>query len=326
MKAIKITVKGLLINTLDVYLDEINELMTVFSSAKRFAFKRLVENKIKKGELEKLISHKYGINIRQSKDAVESARQMIASQKALVKDYYENYSKKVKGIERQLEKAKSKKKIYGLTKKLDKRKEKLKFYKEHLDNNTIPKIIFGGRKNFVRRCKGLISNEEWKDLRDNNYYSRGDKTKKGNPNLRIVIKNNMTFLEISTLRKTNSNRAVKIQVPLYLPQKLSKKTGKVNGRNYRHMVLDYLLTGEAYQVELIKKNNKIYCHITIDESKISDYKEEFNIYNGVIGIDTNPDGLALTKLDKDGNYKWSVYLKESELLYARTNRRENICG
>ncbi|WP_202709622.1 hypothetical protein [Sporosalibacterium faouarense] len=26
-----------------------------------------------------------------------------------------------------------------------------------------------------------------------------NKTKKGNPNLRIIIKNNMTFLEISTL-------------------------------------------------------------------------------------------------------------------------------
>lgn len=326
MKSIKITIKGVLINILDENLDEINKLVTVFSSAKRFAFKRLVEDNIKKGELEKLISHKYGINIRQSKDAVESARQTIASQKALVKDYYENYSKKVKTIERQLEKAKSKKKIHALTKKIDKRKKKRDFYKEHLDSKTIPKIIFGGRKNFIKRCKGLISNEEWKNLRDNNYYSRGDKTKKGNPNLRIVIKNNMTFLEISTLKKTKSNRSVKIQAPLYLPQKLSKKTGKINGRNYRQMVLDYLLTGEAYQVELIKKNNKIYCHITIDESKIREYKEEFSIHNGVIGIDTNPDGLALTRLDKDGNYKWSVYLKESELLYSRTNRRENLCG
>lgn len=324
--AIKITIKGVFINVLNEHLDEINRLMTVFSSAKRFAFKRLLEGKIKKGELEKLISHKYGINIRQSKDAVESARQTIASQKSLAKDYYESYLKKVKAIEKQLKKAKSKEKINALTKKLDKRKKKLEFYKEHLDNGTIPKIIFGGRKNFIRRCKGLITNEEWKNLRDNNYYSRGDKTKKGNPNLRVIIKNNMTFLEISTLNRDENNRAIKIRVPLYLPQKLSKKTGKINGRNYRQMVLDYLLTGEAYHVELIRKKSKIYCHITIDESKINEYKEEFNLYNGVIGIDTNPDGLALTRLDKDGNYKWSVYLKESELLYARTNRRDNLCG
>ncbi|MCR1971843.1 IS200/IS605 family accessory protein TnpB-related protein [Clostridium sporogenes] len=323
---IKVTVRGLLINISKENMNEIDDLMTVFSSAKRFTFKRLLENKMKKGEIEKLVSKKYGLNIRQSKDAVESARQTIASQKVSVKEYYENYSQKVRIVENQLKKAKSNKKINALTKKLEKRKKKQDFYKNHIDNNTIPKIVFGGRKNFIRRCKGLISNKEWKSLRDNNYYSRGDKTKKGNPNLRIIVKNNMTFLEISTLKKTESNRAVKINVPLYLPQKLSKKTGKINGRNYRQMVLGYLLTGEAYQVELIRKNEKVYCHITIDENKIKEYKEEFNLYNGVIGIDTNPDGLALTRLDKDGNYKWCVYLKEPELLYARSNRRENLCG
>lgn len=113
VNVIKVTVRGLLINTFDEHIEEVDELITVFSSAKRFAFKRLLENKMKKGEIEKLISSKYNLNIRQSKD---------------------------------------------------------------------------------------------------------------------------------------------------------------------------------------------------------------------IGIDTNPDGLALTRLDKDGNYKWSVYLKEPELLYARTNRRENLCG
>ena len=40
------------------------------------------------------------------------------------------------------------------------------------------------------------------------------------------------------------------------------------------MILDYLLTGEAYKVELIRKNGKIYCHITIDESKLREYTEE----------------------------------------------------
>lgn len=322
----RITIKALLINTSNESKEIIDELMTVFSSAKRFAYKRLLEEELKKGEIEKPISHKYGLNIRQSKDAVESARQLIASQGVLIKDYHANYTKKVKVIESQIKKAKSKNKIESLTRKLDKRKVKQEFYKNHIDNKTIPKIIFGGRDNFIKRCKGLITNKEWKDLRDNNYYSRGDKTKKGNPNLRIIENKGITFLEISTLKKTETNRAIKIRVPVYLPQKLSKKTGKVNGRNYKQMILDYLETGEAYQVELIRRNGKIYCHITIDESKIREYTEENSIYNGIIGIDTNPDGLALTRLDRFGNYKWSVYLKRSELLYTRTNKRENLCG
>ena len=322
----RITVKALLINTSNESKEIIYELMTVFSSAKRFAYKRLLEKKLKKGEIEKQISHKYGLNIRQSKDAVESARQLIASQGALIKDYHADYTKKVKVIENQIKKSKSKKKIESLTRKLAKRKVKQELYKNHIDNKTIPKIIFGGKENFIKRCKGLITNKEWKNLRDNNYYSRGDKTKKGNPNLRIIENKGITFLEISSLKKTETNRAIKIRVPVYLPQKLSKKTGKINGRNYKQMILDYLQTGEAYQVELIRKNSKIYCHITIDESKIREYTEENNIYNGVIGIDTNPDGLALTRLDRFGNYKWSVYLKKSQLLYTRTNKRDNLCG
>lgn len=288
----KVTVRGILINVNKEARFEINRLMTVFSSAQRYGFKRILEGKMRDGE----------------------------------KDSYDNFSNKVNQVENQLKKAKSQNRKNQLNKRLEKLKKKQQIYKEHIDNNTIPKVIFGGRKNFIKRCKNQISNEEWKELRDNNYYSRGDKTKKGNPNLRIIVKNNMTFLEISTLNKDKNNRAIKIQVPLYLPQKQSKKTGKINGRNYRQMVLDYLETGEAYKVELIKKEDKIYVHITIDESKIREYKEIYTKNNGIIGIDTNPDGFALTKVDKDGNYRWSTYLKQHELLYARTNRRDNLCG
>ena len=322
----KVTVRGILINVNKEARFEINRLMTVFSSAQRYGFKRTLEGKMRDGEIEKEISKKYGLNIRQSKDALKKAKQIINSQKILVKNSYDNFSKKVNQVENQLKKAKSQNRKNQLNKKLEKLKKKQQIYKEHMDNNTIPKVIFGGRKNFIKRCKGQISNEEWKELRDNNYYSRGDKTKKGNPNLRIIVKNNMTFLEISTLNKDKNNRAIKIQVPLYLPQKQSKKTGKINGRNYRQMVLDYLETGEAYKVELIKKEGKIYVHITIDESKIREYKEIYTKDNGIIGIDTNPDGFALTKVDRNGNYRWSTYLKQHELLYARTNRRDNLCG
>lgn len=322
----KTTVRAVLINISEESEIEINRLMTVFSSAIRYGFNRLLEGKEKDGEIEKDISIKYGLNIRQSKDALKKANEIVKSQKELVKENYNNYSKKVKTVEKQIEKAKSDKKINALNKKLDKRKKQEEYYKDHIDNGTIPKVIFGGRNNFIKRCKGQITNEEWKDLRDNNYYSRGDKTKGGNPNLRIIVKEGMTFLEISTLDRDKRNWAVKIQVEVYLPQKLSKKTGRINGNNYRQKVLDYIETGEAYKVELIKKQGQIYCHITIDESKTKEYRVIHTLDNGVIGIDTNPDGLALTRLDRDLNYKWSRYLKEHELLFARTNRRDNICG
>jgi predicted transposase len=46
VKAIKTTVKAVLISPSKEQLNEINILMTVFSSSKRFAFKRLIEGSI----------------------------------------------------------------------------------------------------------------------------------------------------------------------------------------------------------------------------------------------------------------------------------------
>jgi len=169
----------------------------------------------------------------------------------------------------------------------------------------------------------LITSKEWKDSRNNRFYSRGDKSKGGNVNLRVVIKDSMSYLEISTLEKAATNRDIKVLIPIYLPQKLSKKTGKVNGVHYRDMFLEYLTTGEAYQVELIKRNDKYYAHITFEMSKT---KPIYTGHNGMIGIDTNPDGFALTMIDNKGNYKCHTYLKQHELLYCKGNRRENLCG
>lgn len=317
--------KAILVNETNNQKQIIDNMMLVFCTAIRFSFKRLLENNIKINELEKIVSKKYNLNIRQSKDAVESARQTILSQKELIKMNYEDYSNKCKAIEKILKGKKkiSEKKKNALLKKLDKRQRKANYFKNFIDTNTIPSVTFGTKEMFIRRCKGLISKEEWSDCRNNRFYSRGDKSKNGNPNLRIIIKNNISFLEISTLEKTSTNRAIKIQVPIYLPQKLSKKTGKANGINYREMFLSHLASGEAYQVEILKRNNKYYCHITFDLQK---QKPVYTGRNGIIGIDTNPDGFALTMIDNKGNYKWHTYLKQHELLYARANRRENLCG
>lgn len=325
MRIVKVTMKAVLINETDEEKSILDNMMLVFCTAIRYSFKRLLENNTKISELEKYVANKYNLNIRQSKDAVESARQTILSQKELVKMNYEDYCNKVKAIEKILnDKNKiSDKKRNALISKLDKRQRKVNYFKSFIDTNTIPTVTFGTKEMFIKRCKGLISNKEWSNCRNNRIYSRGDKTKNGNPNLRVIVKNGMSYLEISTLEKTSTNRAIKIQVPIYLPQKLSKKTGKVNGNNYRDLFLNHLNTGEAYQVEILKRNGKYYCHITFELPKV---EAIYTGHKGIMGIDTNPDGFALTMIDNKGNYKWNTHLKQHELLYARTNRRENLCG
>lgn len=36
---------------------------------------------------------------------------------------------------------------------------------------------------------------------------------------------------------------------------------------YKEMFLNHLIKGEAYQVEILKRNNKYYCHITFEMQK-----------------------------------------------------------
>lgn len=323
MRTVKITMRAVLINIGHEQKQTIDELMTVFCSAIRYSFNRIIEG-MKILDIEKDVARKYSLNSRQGKDAVENARQTIESQKELVKMEYDNYTKKVETIEKQLQKQNiSQKKRNALLKKIDKRIRKQQYYKNFIDTSTIPPVTFGTKNLFIKRCKGLITKEEWQSARSNRIYSRGDKTKGGNPNLRVVIINNMSYLEISTLEKTKTNRAIKIRVPIYLPQKRSKNTGTVNGIDYRSLFLEHLTTGEAYQVEIIRKDDKYYCHITFS---LPENERVYTGHNGIIGIDTNPDGLALTMIDNKGNYKWHRYLKQHELLYARSNRRKNLCG
>jgi predicted transposase len=66
---VKVTIKAVLINIDEEKINIINDLMTVFCSAVRYSFKRILEN-IKISDIEKDVAFKYRLNIRQSKDAV----------------------------------------------------------------------------------------------------------------------------------------------------------------------------------------------------------------------------------------------------------------
>ncbi|MGH4138327.1 IS200/IS605 family accessory protein TnpB-related protein [Clostridium sp.] len=337
----KITSRCLLYNPSIEHFQIIVNMMEHFCPAKHYAYKRLEENRFnaefKIHNLDNIISKKYKLNSRQSKDAIEQARQTLISQEKLLELNITEYEGKVEAILKKFDKGVKADKRQGLISKLDKRLRKLCTYLNYKRNNTLPKVIFGSKDNFYSRCKGKISKEEYQLRRNNHFVSRGDKTKKGNPNLRIVIKNGESFLEITTLECTVKEPRLKtdgtytklkpiykkILTPIYIPQKLSVKTGKINGFDYKSALLTQVAKEEPYQVELLLKEGKIYAHVTFNLAKTDLICTGHSF---TIGIDTNPDGLALTMIDNKGNYKWHHYLKNSELLTASGNRRTNLCG
>src|SRR5665648_561456 len=93
----KTTMKAVLTDLTNEQKTLLDHMMLVFCTAIRYSFKRQLEGQVI-GDLEKVVAHKYNLNIRQAKDAVESARQTIVSQHELVKLYHGNYSKKVEAL------------------------------------------------------------------------------------------------------------------------------------------------------------------------------------------------------------------------------------
>jgi len=158
------------------------------------------------------------------------------------------------------------------------------------------KVIFGRAKEFKRRKNKVISHEEYIANRDKSIYSRGDRTKTGNPNIRIVG---------NKLRITVGKRQF-IEYNLFIPNKFKK------------ILNDILISGRAYNVRLIKKDT---TYKVLIDFKIADPEVIIDFSNGAIGVDTNPDRIALAFISKDGNLEKSFSLINNRLYFSSTEKR-----
>ncbi len=160
--------------------------------------------------------------------------------------------------------------------------------------------IFGGKKNWKKLISGLISKDQWKNIRDSEVYSRGDRAKSGNSNIRVY-----KISDGYRLRTGLANVREFLTFKLYIPAKFQEKLDLYN---------------DCYDVRIKYKNNKFYVYIGI---KIPEIKPIYKLSNGTIGIDTNPDGLALSEIDREGNLLRHDYLFNQRIQFARHNKRKN---
>ena len=80
----------------------------------------------------------------------------------------------------------------------------------------------GERNPFYERLKGKITNKEWKELRSNTLYSRGDRSKKGNLNTRIVFddQDQRFYLEVAnSLQVEKGKNSPRLRFALRIPDK-----------------------------------------------------------------------------------------------------------
>jgi transposase, putative, N-terminal domain len=245
--------------------------MRKFSSAMRYAYKRLLESE-KRKDLKKNISRLFNINTRYSDDAILLAQSMISS------------------------------------------------YKERGQNPK--KIIFGSRKLFEELSRNHLTGKikeklkvKWKESRQGNLYSRGDKSKQGNLNLRLHWINDKLYLRIN------------IGDRQYIYAKVIRTVSRKNDKwiGFMLMLLKAKESGSwfPYSVRLTLKNGKVYAFISVEEKlpPITIKKD-----SGVIGIDINayPFHLALAFTSKDGNLEKYQSISLNELLEVNSEKRQYL--
>lgn len=168
------------------------------------------------------------------------------------------------------------------------------------------KIIFGSKRSWDKLIKGELTNEQWKEKRNKQIYARGDKTKKGNPNIRLMSEDGNYWLRI-----TVGNREFE-KFKLFVPDK------------FRVKIDNLFNSGKSYNVRLIKKDKQHYKVMIDYEVENPEVKVTFD--NGAIGIDINPDRLDISEISKDGNLINSFSLINNKIFFASTNKREYEIG
>ncbi|AEG13886.1 transposase, IS605 OrfB family [Desulfofundulus kuznetsovii DSM 6115] len=341
--------------------------MRLFCSCQRWAFNRLQEGRSRE-ELKREGQKLFGINSRFCDDAVLKAKAIIESQRGLLALEIEETEtklararKKLGWAEKDLGKAveandpvkieKAERAVHGRKARVKRLKTKLDELKTHQNNGTIPTVVFGGRSLWKRVCRGRATKEEWRNARQDRLYARGDETKGGNPNIKISYRSgefalSVTISHLSEQTGTDSRgrpvmtRAPRVEGKLWLPEK------------HRLKVWELLLLGTPYTVELIRgRDGRYRVHISF---AITAPEPVTSPSRGYLGMDTNPDGVALANVNYFGQpepwpegftvphpkalHKFAgefqvtvqpngfLYIKIPELAYSRGYRRTYLIG
>jgi IS605 OrfB family transposase len=184
------------------------------------------------------------------------------------------------------------------------------------------KLIFGSRKLFEQLKKNHLTGKrrkelktKWKENRQGNLYSRGDKSKQGNLNLRFQWINDELYLRIN----------IGDRQYIYAKVIRSAKREKDKWIDFMFMLENAYQTNQwfPYSVRLKVKNGNAYAFISIDE-KLPPITIKRD--NGIIGIDVNvyPFQLALAFASKDGNLEKYQSISLNELLEANSEKRQYL--
>ncbi|MBI2571022.1 MAG: IS200/IS605 family element transposase accessory protein TnpB [Candidatus Schekmanbacteria bacterium] len=288
--------------------------LRLFCRAARWAYNALRQGRSRE-DLKIQGQDLHGLNSRYVDEAIQWATEILASQKERLPGQIADLEEKIARTEKKRSKAERLERALGgydsRLKKLRKDHDELV---AHQKAGTVPPAIFGGRKAFEERCQGKISRAEWRARRRNRLICRGDKTKNGNPHLRIFVDDTGHFrLEAALSHLVDKGKnAPRIGGGLFVPPK------------YRQDLHFAVLDGSPYTVEILRGEDGRYrAHITIE---VDVAVLAVRVGPKALGVDLNPDRTSLVETDASGNAIDRRTVLHPELEHARRNKRDVRIG
>ncbi|GEM_PF-1378003 len=171
----------------------------------------------------------------------------------------------------------------------------------HSIKDLPPHITFGGKRNQRLRMKGKISKEEYRKRRNSILISRGEKSKKGNLNIRL----NLNTMEL----RINCCNGKYIYPKVYIPKKYLEKYGK------------YLEGSHPYTVIIKRLDNdkgfKVCFIVDVETAEREGSK--------VIALDINAGHTDFAVMDKKtGKFVAVGKFHHHETQYTRRERRIHL--
>ncbi len=314
--------------------------MRAFSACTRWAFARLILPEARENPetwrnlLKQSGQGLFRLNSRYVGDAILEAGQIIDSQVQLLPLQLKDIESRLEKIKKQETKTKRALKtpdspeaavrlsarLDALARKKTRLEERRASLQTHIQNGTIAKVVFGSRA-LLRRLtqshgeRHMALRRRWRLKRQGTLYARGDKTKRGNPNIRVDVGADGSWelsaaLSHQALPARDAAGREKVDKR---GRPIMQSAPRVTGRlrltaKFALIIRDRLLSGEPYSVRVMERpkpgaeesDTVFRVHITWDRQ--AQYPiPSVDFSDGTLGIDENPHGLALANVGRCGN-------------------------
>ncbi|MBZ5753331.1 hypothetical protein, partial [Metabacillus rhizolycopersici] len=296
----------------DVEMIILDEIMRKFQSGKRYLRERIFEGKNRKEAVD-MAKPLFINNSGYMRDAFLEAEASISSQKELLPIYIQQNQLKIAALNEQMTKlAHSKKrnkdkKIKYKQSRIKKLTKQNNYYQYHLDDGTVPKMVDGSKQLFKELVHKKITKEEWRDARSNAVYSRGEKSKGGNENIKLSYLGENLFA-MQVLNPFSDKRGERLSFVVCFPDK------------FVFSMASYLETGKSYSVRILRRKDKYEVHFAMEEENSSEPTFE----KGIAGLDMNPDNLSVTIVYPNGNFRASKVFWIHDINTVSADKRDWI--